>query len=91
MSMMLEELTELTADREAAVTRYLEALQAYYPSAATHEVLLHHDGAVIIAVPMPEDDEASMALGEYMAHIGTELLLETDTSIILSQRPASAF
>lgn len=71
MSTILEELTELEAKRKAAISRYGEALQAYYPAATiTHEILIHHDGSVIVAVPMPEDDEASIALGEYMAHIG---------------------
>lgn len=93
MSTTLEELTGLEEKRKVAVVRYLEALQAYYPAATTtpHEILIHHDGSVIVAVPMPEDDEASIALGEHMAHIGTKLLLETDTSIIFSQRPASTF
>lgn len=92
MSTTLEELTGLETKRKVVVSRYLEALQAYYPVAtATHEILIHHDGSVIVAVPMPEDDEASIALGEHMAHIGTELLLETDTSIVLSQRPMSTF
>jgi hypothetical protein len=92
MSTILEEMTELEAKHKAVVGRYLEALQAYYPAAAaSHEILLHHDGSIIVAVPMPEDDEASIALGEHMAHIGTELLLETDISVVLSQRPASTF
>jgi hypothetical protein len=92
MSTILEELTERETKRQAAVARYLEALEAYYPPAAdAHEILLHHDGSVIVAVPMPGDDETSISLGEHMAHVGTELLLETDTSIILSQRPASTF
>lgn len=92
MSTTLEELTGLEEKHKVAVVRYLEALQAYYPAAtASHEILIHQDGSVIVAVPMPEDDEASIALGEHMAHIGTKLLLETDTSIIFSQRPASTF
>jgi hypothetical protein len=92
MSTTVEELTELHVSREAAVARYLEALQAYYPAATTaHEILLDHDGSIIVAVPMPDDDDDSMALGEHMAHLGTELLLETDTSIVLSQRPVATF
>jgi hypothetical protein len=92
MSTILEEMTEREAKRHAAVGRYLEALQASYPAATlTHEILMHHDGSVIVAVPMPEDDETSIALGEHMAHVGTQLLLETETSILLSQRPASTF
>jgi hypothetical protein len=92
MSTSLEALVTLEATAKPVLVRYLEALEAYSPGAtAHHEILAHHDGSVIVAVPMPEDDDASLALGEYMAHIGTDLLLETDTSIILSQRPSSTF
>jgi hypothetical protein len=49
-----------------AITRYLTALEDFYPVAkgATH-ISRWHDGRVIVHVPLPSDDEERMDLFDH--------------------------
>ncbi|MGE0887405.1 MAG: hypothetical protein AB7P14_28110 [Blastocatellales bacterium] len=67
------------------IVEYLSALEKFYPAAiGTAEVIRRHDNRVIVAVPLPEDEDENIWLFDKMAEVGTKLLLETDEYIILS-------
>jgi len=68
-----------------ALTEYLAALEGIYPPAkGTARVVARQDDRIIVSVPLPARARERMRLFDYMAEVGTRLLLETDQYIILS-------
>lgn len=69
------------------IAEYLVALEKIYPAAiGTAEVIRRRDNRVIVAVPLPTDEDERIWLYDQMAEVGTKLLLETDEYIILSSQ-----
>ncbi len=67
------------------VAEYISELEKIYPRAiGVTEVIRRHDNRVIVAVPLPEDEDENIWLFDKMSEVGTKLLLETDEYIILS-------
>lgn len=68
-----------------AITQYLAALHAAYPTAkGATRVVVRRGRSVIVTAPLPTRARDRMRLFDQMAEVGTRLLLETDQYIILS-------
>jgi uncharacterized protein (UPF0332 family) len=72
---------------EDALAKYIAALEKIYPEAkGTTRVLRRQDDRIVVSIPLPTRAPERMRLFDYMAEVGTSLLLETDQHIILAGR-----
>lgn len=78
---------QLARGTKDALTEYLTALERIYPAAkGTIRVVTRRDKRVIVSILLPTRVRERMQLFDYMAEVGTRLLLETGQYIILSGR-----
>ena len=70
---------------KGAIVRFLEGLEAWEPGAKeATEVVLQPNGTVLLRVPMPSDEEASLDLGHRLAELVVEIQEETEQCLEMS-------
>lgn len=77
-------MTERESD---ALNRYVVELVRLYPSAAEHyrvDPWFGHARTYLVSIVPPEDEEAWIALGEAMAAVATNLVVETGCLFVLT-------
>jgi hypothetical protein len=70
-----------------ALNRYVVELVRLYPSAAEQyrvDPWLGHARSYLVGIVPPEDEEAWIALGEAMAAVATDLVIETGCLFVLT-------
>lgn len=75
-------------ERESdALKHYVVELVRLHPSAAEHfrvNPWLRHARTYLVSIAPPEDEEAWIALGEAMAAVATDLVVETGCLFVLT-------
>jgi len=74
----------LSFPEQRAAEKFIEAMGQIYPELAEAATVGHgHEDAIYVYVPLPADEDKENEIYETMAHIGTELLLDTGFAVLL--------
>jgi hypothetical protein len=74
----------LSFPEQRAAEKFIEAMEQIYPElAAAATAGPGHEDAVYVYVPLPADEDKENEVYETMAHIGTEILLDTGFAVLL--------
>jgi len=74
----------LSFPEQRAVEKYVEAMSQIYPELAEAATAgPGHEDAIYVYVPLPADEDKENEIHETMAHIGTEILLDTGFAVLL--------